>query len=785
MGSIKDQFDAYGDYGMTDFRDFGRFKTSNLAKTEGMYHHMQDIRVKASDAIGQLEDKIQAVEDDVISSSRSTHTQYNTIDSLPGNTFNGGVSDLLVRGMTLVNAVKNGDFEIEGSVSGLAEKWNRIGNFTGSIFSLDKTETYFGSQSQKIDENGNVNPIGLNQNFNNKFDISDKIFISGYVKTQGGSAQVTAGRNDTESSYYLKNILADSDWTEFSSIFTLTTNRNLKIGLWNISSVAWIDGVTTINLTATGLDAYLDSIGLTTDPQKEDWLLERVRGGYFEGIRNWENPSLTSVGKNLFDKNKAKYGEKIDYLNGNILVDSARFNSEFIKIKPSTNYHKTGGVHLAFYNSKKEYISGLASPISFTTPSSAQYIVFFGDIGTENNIMIEENKGQSLSVYEEYVSSELTAVGIFARLPNDVDDRFYIDNDRLYTEKNIEKYKLKDNDIAVLDTATYTNFDLIQIPKSVLDNFKGTISVANEIIITGFYDEVSDYGSDPSGVDYSFQVGGANINLAIPKETYPDLATAQADLAGTEIIYQLEQSIIIDLTAQLDGKGILQSYENGTLYMQSREQLVNILDNGNFSTGDLAGWTIGGADAPTVVDNKLILNRTGTIPFATQIKNFNANDKIYLYMKAITTETCNLAIAFGNNTDNYNGDLEVVTNDFFSGENEFSTIVNLGTNDTTESNNFTIYPTTSSVQIDIDEVIVINMTKLGIENVSESEMLETVRKGYFESEGLYVTADANMAGETTFEVPTNTVAVIENNTTDISKNSKLIASISEYLNILV
>ena len=55
----------------------------------------------------------------------------------------------------------------------------------------------------------------------------------------------------------------------------------------------------------------------------------------------------------------------------------------------------------------------------------------------------------------------------------------------------------------------------------------------------------------------------------VPKGTYANLAEAQADLAGTDIHYQLATPQLINLTEEGLTDGTLMSFENGTCYLDS------------------------------------------------------------------------------------------------------------------------------------------------------------------------------------------------------------------------
>lgn len=131
---------------------------------------------------------------------------------------------------------------------------------------------------------------------------------------------------------------------------------------------------------------------------------------------------LTIKGKNLFDKSNYNYGKYVNCLSspyGNLA--DGNFNcSDFIKIKPNTNYTFTipaivssGGAGLAWYSDKSDssyisHISGVnygGTIFTKTSPANAQYVRFtFSAKNTTsaNSVMLEE--GSSATIYEPYTN---------------------------------------------------------------------------------------------------------------------------------------------------------------------------------------------------------------------------------------------------------------------------------------------------------------------------------------------------------------------------------------------
>lgn len=86
------------------------------------------------------------------------------------------------------------------------------------------------------------------------------------------------------------------------------------------------------------------------------------------------------VGKNLFNLATVIAGYYPSYSTGNLTPQSAYNCSDWIRVVPSTVYVKSDTAQIAFYDINKTFISGLAAPVSFTTPSNCYYMrIAIGD----------------------------------------------------------------------------------------------------------------------------------------------------------------------------------------------------------------------------------------------------------------------------------------------------------------------------------------------------------------------------------------------------------------------
>lgn len=111
---------------------------------------------------------------------------------------------------------------------------------------------------------------------------------------------------------------------------------------------------------------------------------------------------------NLFNPNTVLKGYLIDDRNGNANVNADSISSDFIEIKPNTNYYITripSGNWGAWYDENKNYISGILGYNSQLSPSNAKYMrltISFNNnnTGYAKSFMVSE--GSTSIDFEEY-----------------------------------------------------------------------------------------------------------------------------------------------------------------------------------------------------------------------------------------------------------------------------------------------------------------------------------------------------------------------------------------------
>ena len=148
-------------------------------------------------------------------------------------------------------------------------------------------------------------------------------------------------------------------------------------------------------------------------PNNEVYVLshDRTRALGLE-VKSTVNVSLSEVdpgrilyvtkGVNLFNKDTAVLGKYVTYKDGT-LVDTTHpyYASDFIPIKPNTLYTKNDdGQQVAFYDASKQFVSGQASGLQFTTPSNASFVRVTVLDKYINSFMLVE--GKVIGAYEPY-----------------------------------------------------------------------------------------------------------------------------------------------------------------------------------------------------------------------------------------------------------------------------------------------------------------------------------------------------------------------------------------------
>lgn len=202
---------------------------------------------------------------------------------------------------------------------------------------------------------------------------------------------------------------------------------------------------------------------------------------YFEGMQSVKMPVLTTMGKNLFDKSKVTENSSLNGSGGlNQNVDGYCV-SDFIEIRPNTNYVKSNTHLFSLYDENKNFIERTGGS-SFTTLSNAKYVRVNVDSDLMNEFQLE--KGTVATSYEPFKTNILsTSEDVELRGIGDVQDEL-----NLLTGEVTERIgeivldgSLTYTKTAVFppgtDTSIYSRFYIENIPnynslQIVADNFR-------------------------------------------------------------------------------------------------------------------------------------------------------------------------------------------------------------------------------------------------------------------------------------------------------------------------
>ena len=133
-----------------------------------------------------------------------------------------------------------------------------------------------------------------------------------------------------------------------------------------------------------------------------------ITAGRLNGLLDGEEPMGDLVvdsirTKNMFDKNSVLMGYEINSADGTVSTNSNYYVSDYIPVKPNTNYYLTktnNGSSNCFYDINKNFISTIRKDQGvITTPdnSNVYYMRFNGPQSDLDNVQVEEG-----SVATEY-----------------------------------------------------------------------------------------------------------------------------------------------------------------------------------------------------------------------------------------------------------------------------------------------------------------------------------------------------------------------------------------------
>jgi hypothetical protein len=330
-------------------------------------------------------------------------------------------------GVSNINSIKNGNFETTADITPI--------NSTQSV--LNNIYSNFGNGVHAL-------PYAKINTFVNVQRIGNLLFVYGKSRvTNAACLKITLYPIFPNTlpvtevlSANIVNNPAENKWYEMYGIYQIQANAQsgdiqvfarheyVDAGTANGKEMQTDGeaGVLVDDLTSTGLDTLLTSLGYTTDPQKEAVLLDMARQGYLDGLQSTGDKKYTSRGKN-------KAGQKLEQGNisgvsGNNLVQTNLVRSiGFEEVKPNTDYSFSCDIgstvyRIYYYDSVGGFISAESVATSsternITTPINAcqvRYVLaIFGSVvdptipSDIEFYQIEE--GTVATTHEDYFSS--------------------------------------------------------------------------------------------------------------------------------------------------------------------------------------------------------------------------------------------------------------------------------------------------------------------------------------------------------------------------------------------
>ena len=512
--------------------------------------------------------------------------------------------------------VTNGDFS-NGTTG-----WNTI--LSATAFSVtNDIATFTGTIQNSAIRSSEVN-----------FLPNNKYYYGARIDNQN-RANIRVVISDNVNWTYFFNFNAFSGFQYASAIQTLPAtiangNRRLDIRDNNTSGYipvyidyAYVFNLTTLITNKTYAPDYDTTFDLMTDAniktQMDYWVANGTLPNSIQAVDMQKR--IKSVPKNLFDKSRAIDGYYINP-SGDLIASSTVGTTDYIKVKPSTNYVKTntGGSTICYFDINKTFVSYVSSSTSFTTPSNAFYVRFSYNLVSEDTTQLE--LGSTATTYTPYRSSELYLNGNSKgyKLPNGVMDTIEMRNGKYYKVQRVAKYTLQASDIPQVTSSTFQLVRFYKPTNSRYYNIAGTSSVTtSSFYIKGYImngvieaDSVVEYDAD-------------EMAICFPLGTYANLAAAQTALAGTVIYYQLATPIETEISAI----GNAMAYPNGTVYV---EQATS--DYGIYGTN----LTISNSNYPILAFDEIYkLNADGS---STKLANSGATisgDKLSFTHTSITS----------------------------------------------------------------------------------------------------------------------------------------------------
>lgn len=559
----------------------------------------------------------------------------NEISSLVENV--GDVSTLPTTNKKIVSSI----VEVNGKIGGLSEsvnaklleKANKLDVFlkTNGInvndFDESTRKTFLEAQGINVNYvlgDGNVKPN--NTNFLSSKNLFDKSLatLNYMVSAVTGNLSANTGHDSSDfirikpNTTYVKNVKGHVAFYNEGKGFISGINENTayeNIPFTTPSNASWVRF--SINKTSGNVDITQLELGsVPTSYETFGTASLNTNIINMNSISQQTVLNISSPNKNLFNKTKAILNYLVSASTGNQSSNTGHDASEFIGIKPNTNYVKNVKGHVAFYDSSKVFISGISentaqAGVSVTSPSNAAFIRFSinkGEGFSIENTQLEE--GTVSTPYTPFGSSELNNQMLT------VNKQLYSDDYSAYIKSLIFGNKHKGK---ILNTLGDSNTEKNKWQPTV-KNTLGLSLVRNygiggtQLAGTSVNSMVNRYTTMDDNADIITVMGGGNdhgVNIPIGDNVTKDISTFKGALRvlceGLLAKYPSKRIVFITPTPRagnINSAGVhLREYAEAMKYI-CYEYSIPVIDG----FGKL-GWTISTANLFT--DDGVHMNATG------------------------------------------------------------------------------------------------------------------------------------------------------------------------------
>ncbi len=241
-----------------------------------------------------------------------------------------------------------------------------------------------------------------------------------------------------------------------------------------------------------------------------------IGNGSVTNVKLGEDVIKLKSGKNLYNKEVDILGFFVQASNG-VLAGNAVYNAtEFIEVDPDSNYYRSYVHQLAFYDSGKQYISGLSSGATFTTPSNAKYVRLTISVDAEDVFLYKDGEFGDIYIPFGYEIDE--RAGVVQIIPSN----YTITSDKIKRDAiTAEKIAAKNIDVEHLSFLAPSKnlFNFATVNEDGYINTAGNISFNVDYV-------ASDYISITEGLPYTVT---QNRYLAFYDSNYDWLNTVEGD----------------------------------------------------------------------------------------------------------------------------------------------------------------------------------------------------------------------------------------------------------------